>query len=147
MLAKEKHLKYKTNCKFFNYDISKVKSNTYDALICTEVIEHVESPEKLIKESLRVLKKNGILIVSTPIKFTEKPQDIEHIQEWWPSEWKNLFKQYNVLAFEKSHPYAMAEMLNNQYLKIIINFMSIFFDLYIKRFWNHFSIQYAILKK
>ena len=35
------------------------KSNYYDALVSTEVLEHVEYPQKVVSEFHRVLKKGG----------------------------------------------------------------------------------------
>ncbi|HIH39521.1 TPA: class I SAM-dependent methyltransferase [Candidatus Woesearchaeota archaeon] len=38
----------------------------YDLITCTEVIEHVENPKKLLVDVYNLLEKNGILILSTP---------------------------------------------------------------------------------
>jgi SAM-dependent methyltransferase len=42
------------------------KPNVYEAVICTQVLEHVKEPETVLKEILRVLKPNGILYLSAP---------------------------------------------------------------------------------
>jgi ubiquinone/menaquinone biosynthesis C-methylase UbiE len=41
-------------------------ANVFDAVILGEIIEHVAYPEKLIVEAKKVLKKGGILIITTP---------------------------------------------------------------------------------
>jgi SAM-dependent methyltransferase len=41
-------------------------SQYFDTVIAGEIIEHLHNPDFLIKECYRVLKKNGILILSTP---------------------------------------------------------------------------------
>jgi len=50
------------------------ENDYFDAVTCLDVIEHVFEPRDLIKEINRVLKRGGILIISTP-NFTYK--DIE----------------------------------------------------------------------
>lgn len=42
------------------------KRNYFDAATCLDVLEHLIDPRKTIKEIHRVLKTNGILIISTP---------------------------------------------------------------------------------
>lgn len=42
--------------------------NFFDAVLCFDVIEHVEFPEKLISETRRVLKKGGIFQLFIPIE-------------------------------------------------------------------------------
>lgn len=42
-----------------------IRSNVFDVVLCTQVLEHVEDPEKTLKEVHRVLKKNGLIILST----------------------------------------------------------------------------------
>ena len=48
----------------------------FDVIICTQVLEHVNDPRKVIEEMHRVLKKEGLLILSTHgIWFKHAPQD------------------------------------------------------------------------
>jgi ubiquinone/menaquinone biosynthesis C-methylase UbiE len=42
------------------------KSNFFDKILMTEVIEHIPDPEAAILEACRVLKKGGKIVVSTP---------------------------------------------------------------------------------
>lgn len=46
-----------------------VKSETIDCVKCTELLEHVEYPEIVIKEITRILKSSGTLILSVPFNF------------------------------------------------------------------------------
>ncbi len=83
------------------------------------MIEHVERDDQFIKESLRVLKENGILIVGTPnknrlsaqikkllFKPNKYPLEIKdlifgsvtHIREYTRKELMLLIKNYNILV-------------------------------------------------
>ena len=42
------------------------KNSSFNVVVCSEVIEHVRDSEKLLIEIARVLKDNGILIITTP---------------------------------------------------------------------------------
>ena len=42
------------------------RNEAFDTVVCYEVIEHVDSPRKVLKEIARVLKKGGRAIISTP---------------------------------------------------------------------------------
>lgn len=42
------------------------KENSFDAILCTEVFEHIPYPEKTLSEFNRLLKKGGKLILSAP---------------------------------------------------------------------------------
>lgn len=46
-----------------------VKSNAVDCVKCTELLEHVEYPEKVLGEVLRILKPGGTLILSSPFSY------------------------------------------------------------------------------
>jgi SAM-dependent methyltransferase len=48
-----------------------VKDNSFDVVIATAIIEHVSEPIQLVRESFRVLRGNGIFIVTTPHPFWE----------------------------------------------------------------------------
>jgi 2-polyprenyl-3-methyl-5-hydroxy-6-metoxy-1,4-benzoquinol methylase len=41
-------------------------SDSFDAICCLEVIEHLENPRQVLRECRRLLKPGGILFVSTP---------------------------------------------------------------------------------
>lgn len=40
--------------------------NSYDVIICTQVLEHIEEPQKAINDFYRVLKPNGKLFLTAP---------------------------------------------------------------------------------
>lgn len=56
------------NGKFMVSSASKLpfKDESFDVVLSTEVIEHVENQKAALKEMSRVLKKNGILVITTP---------------------------------------------------------------------------------
>jgi|SRR3989338_620137 len=45
------------------------KADSYDFILCTEVLEHIDSPEAGIKEMHRVLKKHGKLFITCPQEY------------------------------------------------------------------------------
>jgi len=47
-------------------DLSFLKDNIFDVVLCSEVLEHLLKPYKALKEFKRVLKNGGILILTTP---------------------------------------------------------------------------------
>jgi SAM-dependent methyltransferase len=54
------------------FDVTKpfpVKSNSYDSLFCHSVLEHTPEPWKAFDEFHRILKKNGVLLISVPFIF------------------------------------------------------------------------------
>lgn len=48
-----------------------VRSNSMDAVLLTEVLEHVSHPAEVLHETHRVLKENGRIFVSMPFMFYE----------------------------------------------------------------------------
>lgn len=56
---------------FFVVSASKLpfKDNVFDTVLSTEVIEHVDMQQKAISEMCRVLRKGGILVITTPNKI------------------------------------------------------------------------------
>ncbi len=102
MLSKIKDQFPKSNCLGIEYSQSLIKTNQdkrikiiqgnvlnlpfkkpkFEVIIAAAVIEHLNQPQKLIKESQKVLKKNGILILTTPDPFWEKTATlVGHLKE------------------------------------------------------------------
>ena len=53
-------------------DISKnipLKNEVYDILVCSEVLEHIIYPRKVIQELKRIVKKDGIIILTLPNEY------------------------------------------------------------------------------
>ncbi len=46
-----------------------VENGSFDTALMCEVIEHLENPDNTIKEAFRVLKDNGIFIITAPFLF------------------------------------------------------------------------------
>lgn len=64
----QKSLKY-TNFKFVKSNINEevpFNNKKFDLITCVELIEHLENPQKLLRELSKRLNKNGILILTTP---------------------------------------------------------------------------------
>ena len=49
-----------------------LKEETFDVIIAAAVMEHLTYPQKMLSESFRLLKKNGIIIITSPHPFWEK---------------------------------------------------------------------------
>jgi SAM-dependent methyltransferase len=52
--------------------------NTFDYALCTQVLEHVRYPERVIKEICRVLKPGGILFLTVPQTWEEHEQPYDY---------------------------------------------------------------------
>ena len=46
-----------------------IKNESFDIVVCTEVLEHTLNPFKAMAEIHRILKPNGIALISTPFNF------------------------------------------------------------------------------
>lgn len=72
--------------------------NFFDVIVSFETFEHLPKATSFIQESKRVLKKGGILMVSTPNKVitspnSTKPRNKFHVKEWDLEQFLNLFKK------------------------------------------------------
>ncbi len=80
---------------------------SFDAVTCFEVIEHVPRPDMLLSEVERVLRPDGILILSTPNRAVrllpvQRPWNPEHLREYTLSalrrELERHFSSFTVLG-------------------------------------------------
>ncbi len=56
-------------------------AGAFDLVVCFEVIEHVEKPEEVIEELVRMVSDDGVLIVSTPDRDATINPNPHHLHE------------------------------------------------------------------
>jgi len=82
-----------------NLPFSKEK---FDYVVCFETLEHIKTPEKMLQELRRILKSNGLLIISTPNRkltspgksIRDQPDNPYHIVEYSTNEFIRLLSKY-----------------------------------------------------
>lgn len=104
--ARQKYEKYNLKYKQGSVESLDFDDDLFDMIVSFETIEHVDElvQDKFLKEASRVLKKNGILVISTPDKYlyTDLPnhRNPYHIKEFYYSEYKDFWrKTSNMLTF------------------------------------------------
>ena len=68
---------------------TKFPDNYFAYIIAGELIEHLDDPQKFFKEAFRILKRGGILAVSTPLGETEEGE-VDHLNHLWSFEEEDL---------------------------------------------------------
>jgi len=58
------------------------KENTFDVVIATEILEHLSNPVRTLEEIHRVLKIDGLLIVSVPNSVKGPSHTLEHLRAY-----------------------------------------------------------------
>ena len=88
------------------------KNNSFDKILMSEVIEHVENEELVIKEALRVLKKGGIMTLTTcnieypflwdPVNWVLQRLFNKHIKSgFWAGIWNQHTRLYELSVVER----------------------------------------------
>jgi SAM-dependent methyltransferase len=83
--------------------ISMLPAAAFDCVTCSEFIEHASAPGEMLREIATLLRPRGRLVMTTPIRLTEVPEDPNHVQEWFPTEFPRLFDErlWRVLSHEQ----------------------------------------------
>jgi len=72
--------------------LSGLEDESFDVVVSFEVIEHLNDIDAYLHAIRRVLKKDGIFIVSTPNKNTYPDGNDYHTTEFYPEEFRDLLK-------------------------------------------------------
>lgn len=62
------------------------EDDRFDVAVCFEAIEHVDEPDRALAELRRVLRSDGVLILSTPNPESYVPGNEYHVHEFRPDE-------------------------------------------------------------
>ena len=75
------------------------KDNSFQLVTCFEVIEHVSKPDMLLSEVRRILKGDGILVLTTPNRAVrllplQRPWNPEHLYEYTLKGLRTILKKH-----------------------------------------------------
>lgn len=69
--------------------------NSFDVIVCTEVLEHVEDPEQVLQEIKRVLKPNGVAV----IEMDSGNLLFRIVWHWWTNMRRGVWRDSHIHAF------------------------------------------------
>lgn len=144
----------KSNLKFMPINIlNKTLKRRFDIVCSFEVIEHIRHQEKFICNIKDLLKKNGVLIISTPNKMivspnSKKPSNPFHVKELSYAEFKNFMLKHfkNVEVYGQGTNNNLSKLVDfmryircNKYFFYISIFILNFIKIIIKRtdIWDY----------
>ena len=116
-----------------------------DLVICSDVIEHLNDPDKLIKYIKEAMLKDGILILSTPErdklrgKQNRNPSNPVHIREWNNRELKRYLEDRGFKIIDQKNVLPVKISLSFEFLMEMYKAL--------KKFRTPFNNQIIIAKK
>ncbi len=76
-------------------DLSRFKDASFDAVLCSEVLEHLFDPMPAIKEAMRVLKPGGLYVVTFPHPLAIRGGEGDfHQKTYNQQDIKNMFDEF-----------------------------------------------------
>ncbi len=74
--------------------------STFEQILCTEVLEHLHTPEQAINEMMRVLKPGGVILLTTRFIFPihDAPHDYFRYTKYGL---KHLFREWEMVTLEE----------------------------------------------
>ncbi|HOW83861.1 MAG TPA: methyltransferase domain-containing protein [Spirochaetota bacterium] len=92
------------------------RDNTFDRIICSEVMEHVRDDRRACRELARVLKKNGTIAITVPTRFSEALYDLltyeyytspgGHIRRYYPGQLAEIMRSSGLEIYAVGHKHA-----------------------------------------
>lgn len=81
---------------------------TYDLVVCTEVLEHIENWQPVVRTMCRVLKPGGTLVITVPHNprlFSAIDEHVGHFRRFLPGDITALLGGYQVSYFTTGFPF------------------------------------------
>jgi len=83
------------------------RESSFDFIVISEVLEHVDSPPRVLRELRRVMKKKGKLLIQTPNKALTfgrliSSEKCGHVHEFEFQELKNMLESFGFLVLRRT---------------------------------------------
>jgi len=88
------------------------QNQSYDYVLCTQVLEHVRRPEVVIQEISRILKNDGLLFLTVPQSWEEHEQPFDYYR----------FTQFALKALADDNQFEVVEIKPNGGRFLVIGF-------------------------
>jgi ubiquinone/menaquinone biosynthesis C-methylase UbiE len=148
--------KYLRKAELINHDGHKLpfEDNFFEVLCSLQVIEHLEKPQSFFKEANRVLKNDGLLIISTPnpdgipakvLKQRWQGYRFDHISLKTPQQWRNILLDSNFVILHDGTTFLTGFKLLQKLPFTLINWIPIAIFGYFP--WHKGESYMAIAKK
>jgi|JI10StandDraft_1071094.scaffolds.fasta_scaffold511175_1 ubiquinone/menaquinone biosynthesis C-methylase UbiE len=135
--------------------------NHFDYVVLADVIEHLQQPDLMLAEIKRVLKPGGHVVITTPIRISENPEDPMHVQEFFSSELRQLCDKFFGVPVKAryTHPVVWRELYThgNKKIRSLIRFYcrvmdkifgtNVFLKAEDNSKWKNFSMQSLLYTK
>lgn len=81
--------------KFSVHDMQRefVEDGNFDVACAFDVIEHLKNPEEAIKNTYKILRNGGTIILTTPNDYKHMSNDPTHINVKKPEAWRKIIKK------------------------------------------------------
>ncbi len=81
--------------KFIVHDMQKqfMKDENFDVAVAFDVIEHLKDPEMSLRNTYKILKHGGTIILTTPNDYKHMSNDPTHISVKKPNEWRKIMRR------------------------------------------------------
>jgi 2-polyprenyl-3-methyl-5-hydroxy-6-metoxy-1,4-benzoquinol methylase len=107
-LAEQAVMEMRRKFPYINYEVrdvydTKFKDGEFDYVVAGEVLEHLEHPERFLKESVRILKPGGTLALSTPLNEAIEPGAVDkdrHLWSWDEKDMQDLLGSYGTVKIQ-----------------------------------------------
>ncbi len=95
------------------------EDNSFDLVLCTEVMEHLVEPDKVLNEIMRVsglyclfsVPSEPVFMISNLLRgknITKWGNDIDHLQHWSSKEFENVIgRKLDILAVKRPFPWTI----------------------------------------
>lgn len=125
-----------------------VSDNSFDVIICSDVLEHIPNDEKAIAELIRVLKKEGRLLLTFPYDYLHSRKVMKkfgHVRPGYDEERIKELAKKNNLQIEKIRGYTyffgkIAWAINEKTFKFPAIAALLFYPLYLLTYFDFIKI-------